>query len=51
MVIALFLLSVSDERVLGGKRVHRCELLFHGFIVYSLLDSLPWLPVNELLPL
>lgn len=40
MVIAPFLLNVSDESVLGGRRVHECEQLFHGFIVNSRLDSL-----------
>lgn len=43
LVIAPFLLSVSDERVLGGKWVHAGEQLFHGFMVYSLLESLSWL--------
>lgn len=40
LVIAPFLLNVSDDSVLGGKRVHGREQLFRGFIVYSLLDSL-----------
>lgn len=34
LIIAPFLLYVSDEGVLGGKRAHGCKLLFRGFIVF-----------------
>ena len=44
LVIAPFLLYVSDEGVLGGKRAYECEQLFHGFIVSLLFDSLSCLP-------
>lgn len=34
-------LTVSDERVLQGKRAHETEQLLQGFIVDSPLGSLP----------
>ena len=40
-----FLLYVSDEGVPAGRRAYKCEQLFHGFTVSSLLDSLSWLPL------
>lgn len=40
-------LNVSDERVLEGKRAHETEQLLQGFIVDSLLGSLPRLLLRE----